>query len=292
MKLLGQLLGIKNDCCAEQQCVFSPRIIQNMFIILVLFMALALTACGGSSSSSDTDIINATEMKIADALYFDKRTPENFYKEDFQSDTFYSVSHVKNTSLLPIVDRAGLAVHELASNDFSEAMTWSDKAAEYQTSLQQLAGNTETTLYFQFTRFDPASPQFINMNRVFKANTLDRIGVDRSDDNARYKGRITLNNPTSDDIKLIIEYLWTFTTSNNYRNAVLESYVTENETAFVHFMKQARLKINYDAGCDEVEVYDVSYTVAKDSGFIWKDKVLSDRFSAKRTDSFLEICNE
>ena len=229
-------------------------------------------------------------MVIANALYFDKRTPAGFYKEDFQNDNFYSVSHVKNTSLLPVVDRAGLAVHELASNDFVEAMTWSDKAAEYQPSYQQLADNTETKLYFQFTRFDPASPQFINMHRVFKASVLDRNGVDRSDENASYKGRITMPNPTAADIKMIVEYLWMFTLSNNYRNAVLESYTTESETEFVHIMKQARLNLNYNGGCDDVEVYEVRYRVPKDSGFIWKEKVLTETFSAKRTDSYLEIC--
>jgi len=268
-----------------------PRLIRSIQILLTGLAALLLSACGSSSGSSSAgNSAESTEMVIANALYFDKRTPADFYKENFQDDTFYSVSHVKNTSLLPVVDRAGLAVHELASNDFTEAMTWSDKAAEYQPSYQQLADNTETKLYFQFTRFDPASPQFINMHRVFKASVLDRNGVDRSDENASYKGRITMSNPTAADIKLIIEYLWMFTLSNNYRNAVLESYTTETDTEFVHIMKQARLNLNYSGGCDDVEVYEVRYRVPKDSGFIWKEKVLTETFSAKRTDSYLEIC--
>ena len=258
---------------------------------LVGVVALALSACGGGSDTSVTgSTAESTDMVIAKALYFDKRTPAGFYQEDFQNNTFSSVSHVKNTSLLPVVDRAGLTVHELASNDFVEAMTWSNKAAEYQSSYQQLSDNSETMLYFQFTRFDPLSPQFVNMHRVFKANVLDRNGVDRNDENASYKGRITMPSPTVADVKLIIEYLWMFTLNNNYRNAVLESYTTETNTEFVHIMKQARLNLNYSGGCDDVEVYDVRYRIPKDSGFIWKEKVLSARFSAKRTDSYLEIC--
>lgn len=257
-------------------------------------VVLTLSACssGGpdTSGAESAAKINNGEMVIAKALYFDKRTPDGFYKESVPNDAFYSVTHVKNTSLLPVADRAGLPVHELASNDFSEALLWSDKAAKYQPSYSQLAGNSETMLYYQFTRFDPASPQFINMHRVFKASVLDRSGVDRNDENASYKGRITMPNLTADKVKLIIEYLWMFTLSNNYRNAILESYTTETETEFVHIMKQAQLKLNYNSGCDDVEVYDVRYRIPKDSGFIWKEKVLTDSFRAKRTDSYLEIC--
>jgi hypothetical protein len=277
------LLNSGNDC---QRLPLTHALLAGV-------LALGLSACGGSAGSSSADNTatnNTSEMVIANALYFDKRTPADFYTEDFQADTFYSVSHVKNTSLLPVAARSGLSVHELASNDFVEALTWSDKAAEFQQSYKQLAANTETMLYFQFTRFDPASPQFLNLHRVFKASVLDRTGVDRNDTNASYKGRITMPNPTAADVKLIIEYLWMFTASNNYRNAVLESYTTETDTEFVHIMKQARLNLDYTGGCDTIEVYDVSYRVPKDSGFIWKEKVLTTTFSAKRTDSYLEIC--
>lgn len=256
-------------------------------------IVLVLAACG---SVTDTAVDNnssageISDMTIASALYFDERTPEGFYKEAFQDDVFYSISHVKNTSLLPLVDRAGLPVHELASDDFVEAMAWSDKAAEYQQSYEQLADNAETMLYYQFTRFNPDSPQFINMHRVFKASVLDRSGVDRSDEDSEYKGRITVTGLTAETVKLIVEYLWMFTLSNNYRNAVLESYTTETDDEFVHIMKQARLDFSYSESCDTVEVYDIRYTVPKDSGFIWKDKSLAQTFSAKRTGSYLEIC--
>ncbi len=284
MKPHKPLSGMKK----ESKYSLQPRALQLFRVLLCGVIALTLSACGDSSDSTNT--AESTDMVIASALYFDKRTPADFYREDFQDEAFYSVSHVKNTSLLPLVDRTGLTVHELASNDFVEAMTWSNKAAEYQQSYQQLAANTETMLYFQFTRFDPASPQFANLHRVFKASVLDRNGVDRNDESASYKGRITLPNPTAADIKLIIEYLWMFTLDNNYRNAVLESYTTETDSEFVHIMKQARLNLNYTGGCDDVEVYEVRYKIPKDSGFIWKEKTLVDRFSAKRTDSYLEIC--
>lgn len=289
MKLHRRLSGMKIRRKNGLPC----QVLRLPGILLSGIVILTLSACSSGSDTAGGDArtaTNADEMVIAKALYFDKRTPDGFYKENLQDDTFYSISHVKNTSLLPVADRAGLTVHELASNDFSEALQWSDKAAQYQPSYSQLAANSETMLYYQFTRFNPDSPQFINMQRVFKATVLDRNGVDRNDDNARYRGRITMSKLTADKVKLIIEYLWMFTLSNNYQNAVLQSYTIETETEFVHIMKQARLKLNYSGACDDVEVYEVRYTIPKDSGFIWKDKSLTESFAAKRTDSYLEIC--
>ncbi|VAW53049.1 hypothetical protein MNBD_GAMMA06-1924 [hydrothermal vent metagenome] len=289
MKLYGRFAGIKNRRKRSLLSQFLPF----TRVFLTGIAVLALSACSGSSDVSNVDdsvAIQSDELVIANALYSDIRTPEGFYKEDFQGDTFYSISHVKNISLLPTADRVGLPVHELASDDFAEAMTWSDKAAEFQQSYEQLAGNTETMMYFQFTRFDPALPQFINLHRVFKASVLDRNGVDRNDENTAYKGRITLPDLSAENVKLIVEYLWTFTLNNNYSNAVLESYTIESESEFTHIMKQAQLSFNNNGGCDDVEVYEVRYRISRDSGFIWKEKVLTDTFAVKRAGSYLEIC--
>jgi len=265
------------------------QVLQCIRLLLTGVIVLIVSSC---SSASDTEVAagETGDMKIATALYFDERTPDGFYKEDFQNDAFYSISHVKNISLLPVASRIGLAVYELTSNDFVEAMAWSDKAAEYQQSYTQLAGNTETTLYYQFTRFDPESPQFINMHRVFKAGVLDRNGVDRSDEDGNYQGRIAMSGLTVEKVNLIIEYLWMFTLSNNYSNAVLESYTTETDNEFLHIMKQAKLFFSNNESCDAIEVYEIRYTVPKDSGFIWREKVLTRTFSAKRSGTYLEIC--
>ena len=253
-----------------------------------------LSACGSAAESQGSNISSADSafnMKIARALYFDLKTPAGFYQEDFQDDAFYSISHIKNTSLLPVVDRDESSSYELSSDDFSEALAWSDQAAEYQLSHKQLIDNTETWLYHQFTRFNPDYPQFINLHRVFKTSVLDRNGVIRSDEDSRYKGRITLLNLTADKVKFIIEYLWTFTLSNNFSNAVVESYTTETDIAFVHIMEQARLDLSHSESCDQVKLYEMRYTVPKDSGFIWKEKVLMREFSAKRIGDYLEICD-
>ena len=257
-------------------------------LCLMGIVVLLLSACGSSADNSSAD--EAVNMKIAKALYFDLKTPAGFYKESFQDDVFYSISHIKNTSLIPVIDRDESSSYELPSDDFVEALTWSDTAAEYQLSHEQLIDNTETWLYHQFTRFNPDYPQFINMHRVFKTSVLVRNGVVRSEEDSAYRGRITMLDLTAEKVRQIVEYLWTFTLSNNYSNAVISSYTTETENSFVHIMEQAKLDFSYSESCDLIKLYEIRYTVPKDSGFIWKEKTLMREFSAKRTGDYLEIC--
>lgn len=268
-----------------------PKYLLYIRSLLTGTLISILVACGSVTEPQDPDDSKTVEMAIASALYFNERTPDGFYKEELDDDVFYTTSHVKNVSLLPLIDRAGLTDYELSSNDFVEALAWSDKAAEYQQSYKQLADISDTELYFQFTRFDPDLPQFINRHRVFKASVLDRYGVDRSDEDSTYQGQITMQELTAEKVKLIIEYLWIFTVSNNYRNAVLESYVTETDDEFIHIMKQAKLDFSYNESCDSITVYEIRYTVSKSTGFIWKEKVLAGEFSAKRSGTYLEICD-
>ena len=251
---------------------------------------LALSACsGGSGGANDNPVKSSSsqsnDLVVANALYFDKRTPEGFYQEQSESGEFYVTSHVKNIDLLPLASRAGQAVYELTSDDSAEAMSWSEQAATLQTSYKQLVDVTETTLYRQFTRMDPATPEFIYLQRVLKASVLDRNGVDEN-----YKGRITLLDMTAEDVKLIIEYLWTFTINNNFGSAVLSSVTTEVNDQFVHVMQQAKLNMSFSDSCDSIEVYEVTYTVSKASGFINRSEQLKRVILAKRTGNNLQIC--
>lgn len=276
---------------SSDQYHYRSKYLLYIRLLLTGVIVSFLVACGSVTDPQDTNNSETVEMTIAGALYFDERIPDGFYKEELPDDVFYTTSHVKNVSLLPVIDRAGLADYELSSDDYVEALAWSDKAAEYQQSYKQLTDIVDTELYYQFTRFDPDLPQFINRHRVFKASVLDRSGVDRSDEDSAYKGKITMPDLTAEKVKLIIEYLWMFTLSNNYRNAVLESYVTEIDDEFIHIMKQAKLDFAYSESCDSITVYDIRYTVSKSTGFIWKEKVLTAEFSAKRSGTYLEICD-
>ena len=282
-------MKIRTKYACQSHILPSIRLL-TVTLLLVLAAACGETGMPQSGEASSTSL--SQDTSIASALYADKRMPEGFYSEKAPDNTFYTISHLKNISILPLVNRAGLPVYDLASNDFSEALAWSDQAAAYQPSYKQLSGNSETPLYYQFTRFDPASPEFIDMQRVFKASVIDFTGVDRNNEDEQYQGRITLTDLTAEKVKMIIEYLWLFTSNNNYSNAILESYTTESAGEFVHIMKQARLNIGYGDKCDSIEVYEVRYTIPRNTGTIQKVKSLDHVFMARRTGDGIEICSE
>ncbi|VAW52143.1 hypothetical protein MNBD_GAMMA05-668 [hydrothermal vent metagenome] len=276
---------------SETKCLNHLIVLQFNRFLCGGLLTLLLSACSGGSGGSDNDPakVNASQSKdliIASALYFDKRTPEGFYQEQSVSDDYYVTNHVKNIDLLPLANRSGLPIFELTSDDATEAMNWSEQAAILQPTYKQLVDVTETALYRQFTRMDPAAPEFIYLQRILKANVLDRNGVDDT-----YKGRITLPSMSAEDVKLIIEYLWTFTIDNNFGTAVLSSNTDETNNEFVHVMQQAKLNLSFNDSCDSIEIYEVSYSVAKASGFINRTEVLTRVMSAKRTGASLEICS-
>lgn len=267
-------------------------IIRFFMCLSILINVTSLSSCGVSSEVSGANVPSSSlnvsnEMVIANVLYSDIRTPDDFYQEVETAGTFGSISHVKNINLL-IND--GLPDYELTSNDFVEAMDWDEQAAASQVLYDQLVDVSQTDLYFQFTRVNPTFPEILHSSRVFKADILDRFGVDSADEESVFKGRITKVGVTAADVKLIVEYLWMFTFSNNYRNAIVESYTVEGINEFIHTMTQAELNFSYSQSCDTIDLYEVSYTVSKATGNITRDKVLDSTFNAKLTNGVIDIC--
>ncbi|MBL4710903.1 MAG: hypothetical protein JKX75_00085 [Gammaproteobacteria bacterium] len=269
-------------------------LLNSIRLTLIGLLVYSVVGCGGASdqqSSDDTigsqalNNTGLTDLKIAQSVYFDQRIPDEFYQEQYSNDAYYNTSHIKNTDLLSLVDKVGVAIFDLSSDDFNEALAWSEQAENFQSIYKQLVGNSETSLYHQFSRVDPASPEFIFLQRVFKLSILDRNGI-----NDDYKGRITIAGMTAADVKLIVEYLWTFTISNNYGYAVLSSTTVETVDDFIHTMLQANLTMSFNENCDLIEVYEINYTVSKASGFIMKSDVLKRVITSKRTGDYIEIC--
>lgn len=277
---------------SKTKCLNQPIVLQFIRLLGPGCLTLIISACSGSQEpvANDGSAVKssseASDIAIARAVYFDERTPDGFYQESSPGDAYYVTSHIKNIDLLPLVDRAGEPVYELASDDFNESLAWSEQAANFQSSYPQLVDNSETLLYHQFTRVDPAAPEFIYLNRVLKASVLDRNGV-----NDDYKGRITIATMTTSDIKLIVEYLWTFTINNNYGNAVLSSSTVETASDYVHVLKQAKLNMNVNTGCDTINIYETHYTIPKVSGFIWKEDLNQRVISTKRTGDSVVLCD-
>lgn len=277
------------------------------FSISLLFLSLTLSACGGGGQGSSTETAGGNssaslssvgvnvdaynDMDILRALYLNVRTPAGFHSETYPySDVYYSTSHVKSAELLPIAHRAGVARYELSTDDFAEALDWSEQAAILMPMYKQLVDTRETDLYFEFTRVNLNYPQFVHLSRVFKSSAIDRSGVDLTQPGT-YQGRITLQTLPADRVKMIMEYFWTFSFSNNTGNAVLKSYTTETDTDYIHKMEEAKLITGPLGQCDTVEIFETTYLVEKETGDIWKYQEMTREISSKYNEGEFEVCD-
>ena len=246
---------------------------------------------GGSQSSSGTlTSSDWTDLEIAKAIYTDQRVPADFYRIDVPDDAFYTTYQLKNTDLVAVTDRVGMPVYELSTDDFSQALQWVETAAAYRPINKQLVDSTETDLYFQFSRVDLTNPQFIDLYRVFKSSALDRSGVDRSDPGS-FQGTITLQSLTTQQVKTINEYLWTFSFANNFGTVVLQSNIEESDAEYIHSIVEARLDVAISGGCDTINIVEIYYYVDKANGDIRKDETFIRDFQAQRNQYGFEICN-
>ena len=262
----------------------------------VLLIMFTLVACGIETKQTSETVLQMradtdNEYAVMAAIYSDQRTPDGFYQESLPDADQYTIHHVKNTALLAGGMSLTSPVYELSSNDFTESLQWSESAALQRATYRQLVDNTETDLYFQFTRFDPDDPVQTHYYRVFKDDALDRSGYDKNNP-GDYQGKIMMPMFTAEQVKYIIEYLWQFTYSNNYGNAVLESYTSETGSEYTHIMNEARLTMGVDGGCDTIKVFEIQYTVQKGNGKIWKNEYPMYQFSSAHDNSEYLLCEQ
>lgn len=280
--------------------------------ILALSLVMALTACqqgGGDKNMSSqrqpisvtqqdaspdelasTSLSNWSDRDIAEAIYTDQRTPEDFYQLKVAGDAYYTTYQLKNTDLLAPADRDGMPVYELSTDDFSQALQWVETAAQNRPVYKQLVDSTETDLYFQFSRVDLTNPQFVDNYRVFKSSALDRSGVDITNPGA-FQGTITKDPLSTALVKTIDEYLWTFSYANNYGTAVLQSTVTEYNNAFTHTIMEARLEPAFDGGCDTITVVTITNNVDKTTGNINRQEEPIRTLYAQRDQYGFQLCS-
>jgi len=267
----------------------------RIFLCVVCFMTIS--ACSGQNGGSGQTtgaIIDSDnpDYAIAAALYTDQRVPENFYHHELPDDNaFYFIHHVKNSDLVPIYDRTGMATYELSTDDYSQALEWAETAAEYLTVYRPIIDYTETDLYFEFTRIDTDYPLFVELERVFKSSVLDRSGVDITKPDEHFQGTINPGVLSLDVAKNIIEYLWTFSFANNYGTLIIKSEITEYSSVYIQTLQEARLDMYTGDSCDTISIYNIDFQIDKTTGAINKEEHFLRKFQARRTDSDYEICH-
>lgn len=268
-----------------------------------LCLLLVLSGCGGGSSDSSVDPgnpqqVNATgtdadsAQDIVESIYTNRRTPDGFYTEP-QPDPgiFQIITHIRNVDIMPPGDDSDAVTHyELCADDFSQAMDWSTASTA---GLGDLVDNSEHSLYYQFNYVSAAAPEQSNLRRIYKCGMVDRSSVDirAPDDNL---GRYTETVQNQLNIKLLIEYLWSFTEFNNYGNVILSSTVSDAGGHYLHVMEHARLSDESSPGstCDRIDVYLVSYRIQKTGGGITVSEVIQRSIYSLYQDGEATICEE
>jgi len=263
---------------------------------LYVFCCIAISACSDQNNGPGQIVgtINDNDNPdyvIAVALYTDQRIPKDFYHNEPPDDNaFYITYHVKNSDLVPISDRTGMATYELSTNDYSQALDWAETAAALRPVYRPVIDYTETDLYFQFTRVDINYPLLVELERVLKSSVVDRSGVDLTKPDEPFQGTINLDVLSADVAKQVIEYLWTFSLANNYGTLITKSETADYSSVYVHTLQEARLDMYTGDSCDTISIYNINYKIDKTTGEINKEEHFLRKFQARRTDSGYEIC--
>jgi predicted small lipoprotein YifL len=273
---------------------FSPFDFRSSFALAAL---LTLAACGGggntetapSVTAASVRVVAQSDQEIAQFLYADnQRTPPGFYQDPAPSFSGYvATSHLRNTDL------SGSTVtpqFELCSDDWTIALGWSDQTAAAM-SASTLVETNGTVRFHEFLRVRSGSPQGYLRTRVFRCDYLDRSSVDLHSVTSA-AGQFNLRPLTAAALQDLVEYLWQFTTYNNYGNAVLKSSGSPTATGLQHTLVIASFESNVTgASCDRINVVAWTHAVDNQTGTLTRESQVLWEFGARRNAGLIELCN-
>lgn len=232
---------------------------------VALAMAFALGSCGGGGGDAATPTspaavaparaVEQSDLEIAQGVYGNgSRTPTGFHEDAAPSGVGpVSTAHLKNTDLDASLS-APHPQHELCTNDWNQAMDWSESSAQNAPQYANLVATNDDARYFEFDRIRQGDPQFYLRARIFKCAYLDRATADlRTAIGAA--GQINQRPLTAADLRTLSEYLWQFTAYNNFGHVVLKSSGATTGTVLTHTLIMGKLvRDGLSASCDRVDV--------------------------------------
>lgn len=254
---------------------------------LCVLLLLVAGGCGGGSGAPVTDDLMSVDLDIAQSVYgVAPSLPSDFYRdpEPYPDRQTFTV-HIKSAEVIP--GHSGVN-YELCSDDFPEALTWSDVNAQAQGFSTSLTGTFETDWYFQFDRAIDASEPAMLINRVFRCAQLDRSAL--SDTGAA--GFINRRPLDLADLRWIAEYLWGFSVHNNALNAVVASTGQAGESLLEHeILRASATRFSGTDGCDVVEVWSMHYLADRATGQLEFQERFVRRFEARLDNGQVTICS-
>lgn len=251
-------------------------------------------AAGASTSQPAPRAVPQSDLEIAQQVYAGlQRVPAGFYEEPAAPWTGQVATlHLKNSDIAAAT--VGAPRHELCADRWDEALDWSEQAAAAAPTSSDLVETGGNDRWFEFTRAQRTpDPSYVRM-RVYRCEYLDRSGVDLRNPTGS-AGTLNLRPVTPAGLALLSEYLWQFTTYNNYGHAVLASRAVAATAGgtLVHELVIASLeRAAAGATCDRVSVHAWTHSVNPGSGELGlQDRVLW-RFGARERDGITELCQD
>jgi len=136
----------------------------------------------------------------------------------------------------------------------------------------------------------PGEPQFYVRSRVFKCAYLDR-----SDANLRIghgpAGQLNQRPISAPELRNLSEYLWQFTTYNNYGSAVLKSSGATTSGGLSHTLIIGTLvRSGLSESCDRIDVIGWRHTI-DDDGRLELDVQTLWSFGARESAGVASLCS-
>ncbi|MBB6092886.1 hypothetical protein HNQ60_001764 [Povalibacter uvarum] len=268
---------------------------------VALATTVLLSSCGGgggdaapASPATVTPPLRAVEqsdLQIAQLLYTGTpRTPVGF-EEDAPGAGHVSTAHLKNTDIDASLV-ASQPQYELCTDDWNEALAWSEAHAQSASQYADLVVTEDTSKYFEFGRSRAGEPDLTLRERVFKCTYVNRTNA-----NLRVAegsaGQLNHRPLTANELQSLGEYLWQFTSYNNFGHAVLKSSTSNATTSLSHTLIIASLvRDGYSTNCDRVDVVAWRHSASTATGELLLDLETLWSFGARETAGTATLCNQ
>jgi hypothetical protein len=242
-------LGASDDATRQAIQSSTKENIMRKYLLILIGLLFFI-------SCDKDDNLDSANDKFLDLAYDNNyQYPDGFY---YEKNLIGSVYYENTVSIKPTDERENIWI-ELSTNDKEQAKTWSDLSNEYSSVDREIIKENETVKYFEIVRVNIDNVNDTLLSRVHRSDyfvslynrfaNIDTIGI--------YNGELTPNN-----IKELIEYLWSCGTLSIY-DKVVESSITDKEDDFEH--KIQSLKTVYgDFGIhDMIFVYENEFKLDK-----------------------------